>query len=86
MPDLELVETWAEINGAITTMDLKKCSFLGLVQKSLFTITNKKMLSADSALEMISRIAVQSPHNMFEKCALVDCYELIKKMMIVLLI
>ena len=35
------------------------------------------MLSADSALEMISRIAVLSPHNMFvEKC--ISSYDLIK--------
>jgi len=35
------------------------------------------MLSADSALEMISRIAVQSPHNMFvERC--ISSYDLIK--------
>jgi len=36
MPDLELAETlteWTEVKGAITAMNLKECSFLGLVKK-----------------------------------------------------
>ena len=51
MPDLELVETlteWTEIKGAITAMDLLECPFLGLL-KNLCSLTNKNMLSADSA-------------------------------------
>ena len=79
MPDLELAETlteWTEVKGAYTAMNLKECSFLGLV-KNLCSLTNKKMLTADSALQLISRIAVLSPHNMFvERC--ISSYDLIK--------
>ena len=48
MPDLELAETlteWTEVKGAITAMDLKECSFLGLVKKSLFTNKQKNAFS-----------------------------------------